>query len=92
MVIQIDNPELAAMLEQRMFDGHFPNLETMLLSSMRELEGRRRDVPPTERQLAEAREAAEEIARIQQRVRLERPEGMSWRDYAHVGHRFYDED
>ena len=79
MTIEIHNPELESMLQQQLKVGNFASIEDMLLQTFRSAQ------PPVDEQLrTRARYAAERIRELRKGVRLERPEDMSLREYAHT--------
>lgn len=85
MTIEIHNPELENMIQQEVNSGHFASVEDMLLHTLRAA----RRQPAAEDQLAaKALEAAARIRELRRGVTLERPEGMSLREYAHIGHKY----
>jgi len=84
MTIEIHNAELESLLEQHLKAGHFASVEDMLLQTFKATQ-----VPNDEKERkAKARDAAARIRELRKGVRLERPEGVSLRDYAHTGHRY----
>jgi len=83
MTIEIHNPELESLLNQRLKTGHFANLEEMLLDTFRT------SPVATDVDLgARAMDAAERIRQLRKGISLDRPKGMSLREYAHIGHRY----
>ncbi len=83
MTIEIHNPELESLLQRRLKAGNFDNLEEMLLETLRD------DPPLTGEALkVNALEAAERIRELRKGVTLDRPNGMTLREYAHIGHRY----
>jgi hypothetical protein len=85
MTIEIHNPELESLLQQRLRSGNFSNLEDMLLETFREA---RTDASLEEEKKQQALAAAVRIRELRKGVTLERPEGMSLREYAHIGHKY----
>jgi len=84
MTIEIHNPELEFIIQQELEAGHFASVEDMLLQAFRTVRHQ-----PAEEQLAvKALEAAARIRELRKGVTLNRPEGMSWREYAHIGHKY----
>jgi len=84
MTIEIHNPELESIIEQELKAGHFASVEDMLLQAFRVAHPQ-----PAEEQLAaKALEAAARIRELRKGVTLNRPEGMSLREYAHIGHKY----
>jgi hypothetical protein len=87
MTIEIRNAELEVLLRHRLEAGNFANLEDMLLHTFRDAEGPSGDAVDQERK-ARALEAAARIREIRKGVTLDRPKGMSLREYAHIGHKY----
>ncbi|MFN7935054.1 MAG: hypothetical protein U0R19_17120 [Bryobacteraceae bacterium] len=83
MTIEIHNPELEAILQQRIKAGNFASVEDMLLETFQAAQ--RAD---QREQRTKALEAAARIRELRKGVKLDRPEGMSLREYAHIGHRY----
>lgn len=86
MTIEIHNPELEDILQQRLRDGNFGSVEEMLLQTFRDIQPPA-DVQEEERKV-KASEAADRIRELRKGVTLDRPAGMSLREYAHIGHRY----
>ncbi len=85
MTIEIQNPELESIIQQELEAGHFASVEDMLLQTFRAA----RQSPAVEAQLAaKAQEAAASIRELRKGVTLDRPKGMSLREYAHIGHKY----
>jgi hypothetical protein len=80
--IEIHNPELESILQQQLKAGNFAGLEDMLLPIFRGAQ-----FPADEQRKAKAFEAAARIRELPKGVTLERPEGVSLREYAHIGYR-----
>ena len=83
MTIEIHNPELESILQQQLKAGNFASIEDMLLQTFRGAQ-----LPGDEQRKAKALEAAASIRELRKGVTLERPEGVSLREYAHIGHRY----
>jgi hypothetical protein len=86
MTIEIHNQELEGILERRLKDGNFASVEDLLLQMFRDAQ-----IPPDvleEERKARASEAASRIRELRKGVTLDRPEGMSLREYAHIGHKY----
>lgn len=84
MTIEIHNPELESILDQRLKAGNFASVEDLLLETFRNAQCRGDD----EDRKAKALEAAASIRELRKGVTLDRPQGMSLREYAHIGHRY----
>lgn len=85
MMIEIHNPELESLLQQRIRSGNFSNVEDMLLETFR---GTQSDASVEEEKKQRAISAAARIRELRKGVTLERPEGTSLREYAHIGHKY----
>ena len=86
MTIEIHNPELESILQQRLRAGNFSSVEEMLLDTFKEAQ-----LPASaldEDRKARALQAADHIRELRKGVTLNRPEGMSLREYAHIGHHY----
>ena len=83
MTIEIHNPELESLLQEQLKAGNFASVEDMLLQTFRGTQAL-----TDEQRKAKALEAAARIRELRKGVTLERPEGMSLREYAHTGHRY----
>ena len=83
MTIEIHNPELESILQEQLKAGNFASVEDMLLQTFRGSQ-----FPADEQRKAKALEAAASIRELRKGVTLERPEGVSLREYAHIGHRY----
>jgi hypothetical protein len=86
MTIEIHNAELESMLRERLKSGSFASIEDMLLKTFKELESVSETVDPERK--AKALAAAASVRELRRGVTLGRPEGVSLRDYAHIGHRY----
>ena len=83
MTIEIHNPELESILQQQLKAGNFASVEDMLLQAFRSVQ-----TPGDGQREARALDAAARIRELRKGVTLNRPEGMSLREYAHTGHRY----
>ena len=86
MTIEIHNIELVSILQQRLRTGRFTSVEEMLLETFKGTPSLT-EVSIEDRK-AKAFEAASRIRELRKGVTLDRPEGMSLRDFAHIGHRY----
>jgi hypothetical protein len=86
LTIEIRNPELEALLQQRLKAGNFASVEALLMDTFRGAQQTMGTADTDRRNQAEA--AAERLRGLRKGVKLERPEGMSLREYAHIGHRY----
>jgi len=87
MTIEIRNAELEVLLKQRLKAGNFANVEDMLLHTFRRAQRPLGDAVDDEWK-AKALEAAARIREMRKGVTLDRPKGMSLREYAHIGHKY----
>ncbi len=85
MTIEIHNPELESLIQQELKAGHFASVEDMLLQAVR---AARQSPAVDEQVVAKAQEAAARIRELRKGVTLDRPKGMSLREYAHIGHKY----
>ena len=83
MTIEIHNPELESILQQQLKAGNFASVEDMLLQTFRGVQS-----PGDEQRKVRALDAAARIRELRRGVTLNRPEGVSLREYAHIGHRY----
>ena len=88
MTIEIHSAELESILRQRLLSGHFESVEDMLLETFKETQPPATATATSNEKKAKALEAASSIRELRKGVRLNRPEGTSLRDYAHIGHRY----
>lgn len=85
MTIEIRNAELESLLNQRLQAGPFRDVEDLLLHVFKAAQ----PALAAENDLkSRAQEAAARIRELRKGVTLDRPAGMSLRDYAHIGHRY----
>lgn len=85
MTIEIHNPELENILQQRLRAGNFSSVEEMLLNAFKEA---RASGAGESTQKGKALAAANRIRELRKGVTLNRPDGISLREYAHIGHRY----
>jgi hypothetical protein len=83
MTIEIHNPELESILQQQLMAGNFASVEDMLLQTFRGALSF-----ADEQRKERALNAAARIRELRKGVTLDRPEGMSLREYANTGHRY----
>ena len=90
MTIEIHNPELESIIQQRLRAGNFASVEDMLLNTFKEpqvAETAAAEAMDSD-QTAKALAAADRIRELRKGVTLDRPAGMSLREYVHIGHRY----
>ena len=86
MTIEIHNAELEAILRQRLGAGRFASVEDMLLDALKQ--DRSGQVAPLEEAGKKALWAAHQIRELRKGVQLDLPEGMSMRQFIHLGHKY----
>jgi Arc/MetJ-type ribon-helix-helix transcriptional regulator len=80
-------PEHERIIQAQLATGEFRSVDEILEKALAPLKSHSADEStPDDR--AKARAAAERIRQLRQGVTLERPEGMSLREYAHLGHKY----
>jgi hypothetical protein len=86
MTIEIHNPELEALLQQKLKAGNFASVEALLMDTFK---GAQQSGHASEdARMKRAKAAAERLRELRKGVTLERPEGVTLREYAHTGHRY----
>jgi hypothetical protein len=85
MTIEFNNPELELLLQQRVRAGNFSNVEDMLLETFR---WEQRDSSLEGEKMEQAMNAAARMRELRKGVTLDRPKGISLREYAHIGHKY----
>ena len=83
MTIEIDNPELEKLIEQRIRAGNFSSVEDMLLQTFNGTLG---DNPADENARRRAQAAADRIRELRQYSKPD-PEGLTSLDYIHLDRR-----
>jgi len=85
------NPETERLVRQEISNGHFRSIDELIVNSLhawREMNVASRP-PGNAGEAATARQqAGERIRELRKGVRLDRPKGMSLREYAHIGHKY----
>jgi Arc/MetJ-type ribon-helix-helix transcriptional regulator len=79
-------PEHERIIQAQLATGQFRSVEEVLEKALAPLKPPADE--PTLDDRAKARAAAERIRQLRQGVTLDRPEGMSLREYAHLGHKY----
>ena len=80
-------PEHERIIEARIAAGQFHSVEELLDQALIPFKPSTLE-NATEEKAAQAQAAAEQIRELRKGVTLERPEGMSLREYAHIGHKY----
>ncbi len=80
-------PEHERIIQDQLATGQFRSVEDVLEKVLAPLESKTFEEATLEEK-AKAQAAAERIRELRQGVTLDRPEGMSLREYAHLGHRY----
>lgn len=86
MTIEIHNPELEALLQQRLKAGNFASVEALLMDTFKGAQ--QADNTSEDARMMRAQAAADRLRELRKGVNLDRPEGVSLREYAHIGHRY----
>ena len=86
MTIEIHNPELEALLQQKLKAGNFASVEALLMDTFKGPQTAGNTTQDDRMKRAQA--AAERLRELRKGVALERPEGVTLREYAHIGHRY----
>ena len=87
MTIEIRNTELEGLLRQYLMAGEFANVEDLLLHTLRGMQ-RPPDSAGEEERKRRASRTADHIRELRKGVTLNRPAGMSLREFAHIGHKY----
>jgi hypothetical protein len=92
MSIQIDNPETERIVREEIASGHFRSVDDLIAAGVHAWREINLAVPESavkeNDQAAARRKAGEVIRELRKGVTLDRPKGMSLREYAHIGHKY----
>jgi Arc/MetJ-type ribon-helix-helix transcriptional regulator len=80
-------PEHERIIQAQLATGRFRSVEEVLEKVLAPLKSQASDEATIDEK-GKARAAAERIRELRKGVTLERPQGMSLREYAHLGHRY----
>ena len=82
------NPETERLVREVISSGHFRSVDDLIVTGINAW--REKNIPTSDTdQAAEARrKAGEKIRELRKGVTLDRPTGMSLREYAHIGHKY----
>ena len=80
-------PEHERIIQAQLASGQFRSVEEVLEKLLAALKSPASDEATISKE-AKARAAAERIRELRKGVTLERPNGMSLREYAHLGHKY----
>ena len=80
-------PEHERIIEAQIAAGQFHSVEELLEQALTPFKQSRPETAAEEK-TAQAQAAAERIRELRKGVTLERPEGMTLREYAHIGHKY----
>jgi Arc/MetJ-type ribon-helix-helix transcriptional regulator len=80
-------PEHERIIQAQLATGEFRSVEEVLEKVLAPLKSQASDEATTDEK-AKAQAAGERIRELRRGVTLERPEGMSLREYAHLGHKY----
>jgi hypothetical protein len=87
MTIEIHNAELEGLLRRYLTAGEFASVEDLLLQTLRRTQETPDSSAEGERKLRASR-AAERIRELRRGTTLDRPAGVSLREFAHIGHKY----
>ena len=80
-------PEHERIIEAQIAAGQFQSVEELLDRALSPFKPSLSETAAEEKTV-QAQTAAERIRELRQGVTLERPEGMTLREYAHIGHKY----
>jgi len=78
-------PEQERIIQAQIASGRFRSVDEVLDQVLSFLKPQASEVPEQDER---AQAAAERIRTLRRGVRLDRPSGMSLREYAHIGHKY----
>jgi Arc/MetJ-type ribon-helix-helix transcriptional regulator len=81
------NPEHERIIQAQLASGQFRSVEEVLEKALAPLKSQASDKATVDKE-ATARAAVERIRELRKGVTLDRPKGMSLREYAHLGHKY----
>ncbi len=80
-------PEHERIIQAQLATGQFRSVDEVLDTVLAPLKSQNSETLEEE-QVAQAQAAAESIRELRKGITLDRPEGMSLREYAHIGHKY----
>jgi Arc/MetJ-type ribon-helix-helix transcriptional regulator len=91
MSIEI-NPETERLVREEIASGHFRSVDDLIVAGLHAWKvinvASFERVAQDDDQAAARRKAGEAIRELRKGVTLDRPKGMSLREYAHIGHKY----
>ena len=81
-------PEHERIIKAQISAGQFHSVEELLDRALTPFKSSQPETAAAEEKTAQAQAAAERIRELRQGVTLDRPEGMTLREYAHIGHKY----
>jgi Arc/MetJ-type ribon-helix-helix transcriptional regulator len=88
-------PETERLVRNEITSGHFRSVDDLIVASVHAWRERNLSAPAFESETKEddqaaaaRRKAGDTIRELRKGVTLDRPEGMSLREYAHIGHKY----
>jgi hypothetical protein len=92
MSIQINNPETERIVRGEIANGYFRSVDDLIAVGVHAWKEINLAAPASaakeDDQATARRKAGEAIRELRKGVTLDRPEGMSLREYAHIGHKY----
>jgi Arc/MetJ-type ribon-helix-helix transcriptional regulator len=94
MSIQINNAETERIVREEIASGHFRSVDDLIAAGVHAWKEINLAVSASgsaakeNDQAAARRKAGEAIRELRKGVTLDRPKGMSLREYAHIGHKY----
>jgi Arc/MetJ-type ribon-helix-helix transcriptional regulator len=89
------NPETERLVREEITSGHFRSVDDLIVTSVHAWRERNLTAPAFESEAKESdqgaaarRKAGDAIRELRKGVTLDRPKGMSLREYAHIGHKY----
>ena len=80
-------PEHERIIQAQLATGQFRSVDEVLDTVLAPLKSQNSETLEEE-QVAQAQAAAESIRELRKGVTLDRPEGITLREYAHIGHKY----
>lgn len=87
MTIEI-NPETERLMREVISGGHFRSVDDLIVTGINAWREKALSLSDTYQAAAARQKAGEKIRELRKGVTLDRPVGMSLREYAHIGHKY----
>ena len=87
MTIEI-NPETERLVREVISSGHFRSVDDLIVTGINAWKEKTLPMSDTGQTAVARQKAGETIRELRKGVTLDRPEGMSLREYAHIGHKY----